>query len=78
MGKILEHPIVEYYHDRETRDREQLTLKGVIMDFVLALVSVPDLTVGEEMISSHTDLAILSFLIRESICGKKHNLFTLF
>jgi hypothetical protein len=35
-----------------------VTLKGVIVDFVLAPASVPDLTVGEEMLSAHTDLSV--------------------
>jgi hypothetical protein len=35
-----------------------VTLKGVIVDFVLAPASVSDLAVGEEMLSQHTDLDV--------------------
>ena len=36
-----------------------VTLKGVIVDFILAPASVPDLTVGEELLSAHTALSVL-------------------
>jgi hypothetical protein len=36
-----------------------MTLNGVILDFVLAPAHVSDLTVGEELLSEHTDLVVL-------------------
>ncbi len=36
-----------------------VTLKGVILDFVLAPAHATDLTVGEEMLSEHTDLVVI-------------------
>lgn len=36
-----------------------VTLKGVILDFVLAPAHASDLTVGEEMLRAHTDLVVL-------------------
>lgn len=35
-----------------------VTLNGVIRDFILAPASVYDLTMGEELLSQHTDLAV--------------------
>ncbi len=36
-----------------------VTLKGVIVDFILAPASAADLTVGEELLSAHTELLVL-------------------
>lgn len=36
-----------------------VTLKGVILDFVLAPAHASDLTVGEELLAAHTDVVVL-------------------